>query len=215
MDEFCLVQIDTRKEKHLQFAMLLEHSGLPWRCYAQLHDLGNIARCGDVIVFIYMGGNSSIEDIAQLCAFGISTVVYSDDCSLPLVFRCLRAGAMDFFEWRNPAEFNARLNVILCRHELLRDRHAQRAAAAEQLSELTAREKQVLCAVLAGGTSKTIGRLFDISFRTVEIHRKNLREKLGCQHTGDLFSFGVQAGLLGPDAAVAQPFFSSTVDHVG
>jgi FixJ family two-component response regulator len=208
MNEFCLVQIDTHEERRAHFAALANHAGLPWRCHSHAEDIRGEAFCEDIIVFIELCGTASCKEIEKLCSHGISTVAYSEHTSHAQVYDCLCAGAIDYLEWRKPDDFASRLNVVLCKHEALRGVRKDRSEASAKVAELSKRERQVLCAILAGGTSKLIARLWNISFRTVEIHRQNLKKKLGCQHTGEIFAFGVQAGLIGPvmdDARILEP----------
>jgi PAS domain S-box-containing protein len=53
-------------------------------------------------------------------------------------------------------------------------------------AELTAREREVAALLLDGMTSKQIGRVMDISHRTVEIYRARLMRKYKAANTGDL-----------------------------
>ncbi|MGB8897379.1 MAG: LuxR C-terminal-related transcriptional regulator [Pseudolabrys sp.] len=54
------------------------------------------------------------------------------------------------------------------------------------MDRLTQREQEILAGVVAGHSNKTIGRELNISPRTVEGHRKRIRQKLGCRNTADL-----------------------------
>jgi PAS domain S-box-containing protein len=53
-------------------------------------------------------------------------------------------------------------------------------------AELTAREREVAAFLMDGMTSKQIGRVLDISHRTVEIYRARLMRKYKAANTGDL-----------------------------
>lgn len=53
---------------------------------------------------------------------------------------------------------------------------------------LTPRERDVVEYVLKGNSSAAIGRLLNISAGTVQIHRKNIYQKLGINSQGELFS---------------------------
>jgi PAS domain S-box-containing protein len=53
-------------------------------------------------------------------------------------------------------------------------------------AELTAREREVAASLMDGLTSKQIGRLLDISHRTVEIYRARLMRKYAASTTADL-----------------------------
>ena len=52
--------------------------------------------------------------------------------------------------------------------------------------KLSAREKEVACLLTKGHSSKSIGEQLNISFYTVESHRKNLLEKLQAKNTPEL-----------------------------
>ncbi|MCP9199835.1 LuxR C-terminal-related transcriptional regulator [Gramella sp. GC03-9] len=54
--------------------------------------------------------------------------------------------------------------------------------------EITSREKEVLDFLSQGLSSKEISRRMDISFNTVESHRKNLLQKFGVKNTASLLS---------------------------
>ncbi len=53
-------------------------------------------------------------------------------------------------------------------------------------AELTAREREVAAHLMAGLTSKEIGKTLQISHRTVEIYRARLMRKYKASNTGDL-----------------------------
>jgi DNA-binding CsgD family transcriptional regulator len=54
------------------------------------------------------------------------------------------------------------------------------------LQSLSPREREVLDALIAGETSKEIARRFNISPRTVEVHRAHILKKIGARNTADL-----------------------------
>ena len=52
---------------------------------------------------------------------------------------------------------------------------------------LTSREKEILAQLLLGKSAKETGRLFGISYRTVEDHRASINRKTGAKAPIDLF----------------------------
>jgi DNA-binding CsgD family transcriptional regulator len=54
------------------------------------------------------------------------------------------------------------------------------------LQSLSPREREVLDALIAGETSKEIARRFNLSPRTVEVHRAHILKKIGARNTADL-----------------------------
>ena len=63
-------------------------------------------------------------------------------------------------------------------------------------SILTTRERQVIIELARGNTNKMIARSFDISERTVETHRKNIKRKLKISSTAGLTRYAMENDLL-------------------
>ncbi|MET3792850.1 AroM family protein [Aquamicrobium terrae] len=68
------------------------------------------------------------------------------------------------------------------------------AEFAERLSNLTARERQVLSLAAEGLSNKAIARQLGISPKTVEIHRSNMMRKMEVSSSGALIRMVVEAG---------------------
>ncbi|HHK74304.1 MAG TPA: response regulator transcription factor [Rhizobiales bacterium] len=61
--------------------------------------------------------------------------------------------------------------------------------------ELTPRERDVLVKLAAGGSNKEIAAALDISVRTVETHRKHIKQKLGISSIAGLTRYAIDQGL--------------------
>ncbi len=61
---------------------------------------------------------------------------------------------------------------------------------------LTQREKTVLCSVAEGACNKDIARSLNISVRTVETHRQNIKNKLEIYTTAGLTRYAIESGLV-------------------
>ncbi len=77
------------------------------------------------------------------------------------------------------------------------------SSASETLSDrsgtvppLTDREQTVLTLISAGQCNKVVARQLDISVRTVETHRLNIKKKLGVQTTAGLIKYAFEQGLV-------------------
>lgn len=68
----------------------------------------------------------------------------------------------------------------------------------DELSRLTAREKQVLQLIAQGKSNKEIASLLDLSVNTVSVHRANLMEKMNIHRTAELVLFAIRKGLVAP-----------------
>ena len=65
-----------------------------------------------------------------------------------------------------------------------------------ETSTLTEREIEVLRLLAAGLTNKHIARQLDISPRTVESHRANIKSKLGASSFAEMLRYAVEQGLI-------------------
>ncbi|MEJ2586042.1 MAG: response regulator transcription factor [Deltaproteobacteria bacterium] len=61
-------------------------------------------------------------------------------------------------------------------------------------ADLSIREREVLKFVSEGKSSKAIGKLLDISSRTAEHHRANLKKKLRLNSTAELVKYAIKEG---------------------
>ena len=69
--------------------------------------------------------------------------------------------------------------------------------AGERVATLTARERQVLCGLLAGHHNKTIASQLRISVRTTEVHRTRMMRRLGAHSLAEAVMIGITGGVLG------------------
>ena len=61
---------------------------------------------------------------------------------------------------------------------------------------LTEREQTILLQLASGKSNKEVAGLLDISVRTVETHRKNIKRKLGISSTAGLTRYAMEHGVL-------------------
>lgn len=71
---------------------------------------------------------------------------------------------------------------------------ASLAAASTATPTLTEREKEVLILLAQGECNKGVAQRLDLSVRTVETHRLNLRRKLGIETPAGLTSYAIKQG---------------------
>jgi DNA-binding NarL/FixJ family response regulator len=71
-------------------------------------------------------------------------------------------------------------------------RHRHPAAGTAPVDGLTDREREVLRAVARGCSTQEIATQLGMSAKTVDSHRRNIREKLGLGSAGDLVRYAVQ-----------------------
>ncbi len=66
----------------------------------------------------------------------------------------------------------------------------------ESAETLTGREQTVLLQLAKGRSNKDVAATLDISVRTVETHRKNIKRKLGISSTAGLTRYAMEHGVL-------------------
>lgn len=71
----------------------------------------------------------------------------------------------------------------------------------DRTETLTSREQTILLALASGKSNKEVARDFEISVRTVETHRKNIKRKLRISSTAGLTRYAISNGLLQIDPA--------------
>lgn len=144
---------------------------------------------GCAVLDIRMPGMSGIELLAKMQEMGsappiILVTAYGD---VPVAVHAMKSGAVDFIE--KPYSQDHLLAAVQNAFKLGKTaagRSERRTAAREKLEKLTNRETEVLHFLAQGMTSKEIALKLDRSPRTVEVHRKRIREKTGAQTLSDI-----------------------------
>ena len=72
----------------------------------------------------------------------------------------------------------------------------QRRPAEKRQPKLSPREKEVLQLIAAGKSRHEIGKILNISVRTLDTHRTNILLKLGCKSTAELVHYAVRSQLV-------------------
>jgi two-component system response regulator FixJ len=112
--------------------------------------------------------------------------------TVPLAIASMKAGAFDFIE--KPLRKDALLESIeraLHWNDRAYEERLERATLQTRVALLTARELEVFELVARGEPNKVIARHLGISFRTVELHRAHIIEKLHARSLSDLIRMGI------------------------
>jgi len=113
-----------------------------------------------------------LQEVLSKRNYPLPLIFFSSQHDVAAVVTAMKNGAHDFLEMpvHNEALVAAVRNAIEGSRSLIR-----KAVAIESL---TAREQEVVELVLSGKLNKETAYLLNISEKTVEFHRKNIREKL-------------------------------------
>jgi two-component system response regulator FixJ len=160
---------------------------------------------GCVVTDVRMPGLSGLELLRRLKELEVAlpVIVITGHADVPLAVEAMKGGAADFIEKPFDDEvLLASVRAALKVQDGQAGQQAARAAIAERLGGLSARERQVLDGLVAGLPNKTIAYDLGISPRTVEIYRANVMTKMEAASLSDLVRMALVGGVLaasGPD----------------
>ena len=152
-----------------------------------------------VLMDITMRDGGGIEATAQLGRShpDIAVLILSMHDKLEYVSQAMQAGARGYVLKDAPGK-----DIVLAIDTVMAGGIYYSAPVARQLArpstpdnQLTAREQEVLRHLANGESNKQIARALDLSVRTVETHRLNIKRKLGIEGQAELIKFAVQHAL--------------------
>lgn len=160
--------------------------------------LEEVGRCmPDVVLMdIAMRGTSGIE-LARLfnerfCQVKVIMLTMHDQPQY--VLEAFRHGARGYVLKDSPA-----VEIVAAVHAVMGGRRYYSAGVADALAEasasgaqVTQREREVLGLLAEGLSSKEIAQRLDLSVRTVETHRLNIKRKLELESSAALVKFAVE-----------------------
>lgn len=124
-------------------------------------------------------------------------IAFSEAPSANRIVEAILDGAIDYIAWPiTPEELNGTLVRAMDRAENVGNAKLREVMARARIDRLTRREKEVLGGVASGLSNRLIGEKLSISPRTVEIHRANMLNKLGANHTSDAIRIAIEASLV-------------------
>jgi two-component system, LuxR family, response regulator FixJ len=157
----------------------------------------NLARADAVL--IEDGGRVVPGLVAQIAGreVWLPVIAYSEEPQVARVVDAVREGAADYLSWPFTAEqLQTTLAVARGRSDDVSNDRLRKARARGRIEKLTKREREVLAGVAKGLSNRKIGERLEISPRTVEIHRANMLNKMGAEHTSDAIRIAVEASLV-------------------
>jgi len=153
-----------------------------------------------ILMDITMREGSGIDATASLTARhpDIAVLMLSMHDKLEYVTQAMQAGARGYVLKDAPGK-----DIVLAIDTVMAGGIYYSAALARQLvrpasatssqdNQLTTREQEVLQHIANGESNKQIARQLDLSVRTVETHRLNIKRKLGIEGQAELIKFAVQ-----------------------
>jgi two-component system, LuxR family, response regulator FixJ len=151
-------------------------------------------RGGCLLLDVQMPRMTGVELQQQLNVRGwrIPVIFITGHGTVSQAVAAIKAGAFDFVE--KPLREEALLECIeraLNWNDAVQEERLESAQLEARAALLTEREREVLDFVAAGEPNKVIARHLGISFRTVELHRAHIIEKLQARSLSDLIRMAI------------------------
>jgi two-component system CheB/CheR fusion protein len=185
--------------------LVLEGAGLDVEDYPSCEaflDAFHPGRQSCLLIDAYLPGMHGIDLLERLRGAGQlpPSIMITGDSDVGMAVQAMKAGALDLIE--KPIGADDLLESVARALELSQDAGklaAARQTAANQLTALTDRQREILTMILAGQPSKNIAADLGISQRTVENHRAAIMRKTGSRSMPALARLAVTAAWQGRD----------------
>lgn len=179
--------IEDGADQRVAMESMLRSAGLRVECYDSAEaflEAFNQESVGCVIVDVRLPGRSGIELLDELRRRGsrISVVVVTGFAEVADTVRAMRTGAIDFLEKPFRAD-----HLI---HQVQRglERHQNIRGIERRLSNLTAREREVMQLLATGMTAVQIAEQLGLARKTVDVHRGRILSKVAVSNVVELLA---------------------------
>ena len=156
---------------------------------------------GCIIVDIQLPGLNGLDLQQMLADAGryLAIVFITGHGDVPMSVRAMKAGAVDFLS--KPFNDGELLQAIAQALNKSRREQSEQEEVAEiqrRFSTLTAREREVLCHIVAGQLNKQAAAELGVVEKTIKVHRARVMDKMGTSSLAELVTMAVRIGLRGP-----------------
>jgi len=197
MSDKAVFVIDDDKAVRKSLTFLLQAAGHDTEAFPSARaflEAYDPARRGCLVLDVRMPQMTGLELQHELNArsWRIPAIFITGHGTIPMAIAAMKAGAFDFIE--KPLRDDVLLESVdraLIWDETTRNEHLELAALKSRAALLTDREKEVLAQVAAGEPNKAIARQLGISFRTVELHRSHILEKMQAHTVAQLVRMAI------------------------
>jgi len=171
---------------------LVETNGLRALTYCDAQEFLNRYEAAEVeclLLDISMPGMSGLELQEQLNEreSQLPIIILTGNADVPSAVRAMKQGALDFVE--KPFDGKILMNSVRRALESCTRKnqvHLRKEEYRQLRDSLSRREKEIVELLIQGKSNKVIGHILNISARTVEVHRANIKEKLGVDSISEI-----------------------------
>ena len=152
-----------------------------------------------LILDVRMPAMTGLELQAELLkrAFTIPIIFISGNAEIPNSAKAFRAGAIDFLQ--KPFDNTIlleRIEEALNKDLAFRAKSSGTATLQQRINRLSAREIEVLRLIVDYHSNKEIGKMLNVSNRTIDAHRAKIMKKLQAENFPELVIMVRESGLL-------------------
>lgn len=196
--------IDDSREMRASLHKLLSSMGVQASCFGDAEDF--IEQVEDlhpapILLDIRMPKISGLELMDRLRGHhDWPVIVMTGHGAIPLAVQAMKLGAIEFLEkpFKVEALEDALKQAFAALPRAIEMDH-RRELARQHFAELTPRERHIVLQLARGATNKMIARRFDLSVRTVEMHRARAMKKL---RAANLVEIAEIVAMLAEDLAI-------------
>lgn len=153
---------------------------------------------GCVILDIGMPGMDGLALQQTLSGRGVRLpiIFLTGQGDIPKTVQAMKGGAVDFLEKpASDAQILGRVHAALAHEATYRKAAQRRLKVKNRFERLTPRERKVMSLLVSGMTNKEAGKKLGISFRTVEVHRSRIMEKMAAASILELIELARVGGV--------------------
>ena len=194
--------VDDEESVREAISFLLTSAGYQARCFssaAEFMAARALLRPGAVLLDLRMPETDGLGVIAQSPEEVRSLypmIMMTGEGDLATAVDAMKMGAEDFLEKPFDAEALIKsLNQALSKVDAFVKREENRRQLRITIDRLTPRERDVLGLLVNGMSNKHAALELGISFRTVEMHRARMFQRLGVKTLADAVKLAMQAGV--------------------
>lgn len=193
-----LILVDRDSRRRASISHALASSYIHVEPFENIEELASAWPRSGVVV-IHDEAGSIVDLIAKMAAANewFPIIAFCEDPTPRQIVQAVLDGAVDYIAWPiTSEELSDTLARAIGKSEAAGNTKLREVMARSRLDRLTKRERQVLDGVASGLSNRLIGEKLTISPRTVEIHRANMLNKLGANHTSEAIRIAIEATLV-------------------